>query len=215
MVLGVAPGPQGVAAGIVAVESWRPDPAHADDWPDPRHLIRWVERAQGDSAGMVSRVAEVAEDAERFGSVTIVLVADGVGRPLVDMLRARTSAAVKVVSFRSGEHDPPPEFRVRRVPAVDVASSLELVLKSGRMTYEPKCPGQDLLKADLAGEVPEVIPAERALALAAGLAVWWAERPRSGAAHLGRWQRRLLVEQGLLAPVAFESLRRPGSPQPG
>ena len=174
---------------------------HADDWPDPRHLVRWVEFVQAFPAANMGRVAEVAAAAEMFGAATIVLAADEVGRPVVDMLRARTSTAVRAVSFRSGEQDPAPEFKVRRVPAIDVAASLELVLRSGRLTYEPRCPGKDLLKAELA-EVPAVIPAERALTMAAALALWWAERPRSGAAHIGHWQRRQLVEQGLLAPGA-------------
>ena len=201
MVVGVAPGPRGASAGIVAIESWRPDPMHADDWPDPRHLVRWVEFVQAFPAANMGRVAEVAAAAEMFGAVTIVLAADEVGRPVVDMLKARTAAPVRAVSFKSADDGPPIAFRVVRAPVVDVASSLVLVLRSGRLTYEPKCPNQNLLKAELA-EVPAVITAERALTTAAALALWWAESPRLGAAHIGHRQRRQLVEQGLLAPGA-------------
>ena len=158
-----------------------------------RHRIRWIERVPlGTLYGaVVERIAAVAEGAREWGSTMLVLDATGVGRPVVDLLKQRTSVPIRAVTFTSGSHETQPEFDVHRVPKVDLVTSLEAVLQARRIECAPDVLLQDDLAAELStfdfsmsgtghASFEAASGSHDDLVCALMLAVWWAERPNLG-----------------------------------
>lgn len=193
---------------IVMLDTYRPPQTHADDWPEVRHRVRWIERVPLGTqyTAVVERIAVVAEAAQGWGYATIVLDSTGVGRPVVDMLKRRTSVPLRAITFTSGEHEVHPSYNVHRVPKVDLVTALETVLQGRRLEVVPDCP----LQAELAAELGAFDFAMSArghatfeaqsgshddLVMALCLAVWWGERPDAVEAWI-EFQRRRLTREG-------------------
>jgi hypothetical protein len=206
--LGVDIGQASDPSALILLESYRPTPTDSNEWLPVRHRIGWIERVPlGTLYGqVVERIATVAESARAWGSPIIVLDATGVGRPIVDMLKARTTVQLRAVTFTAGEHEVQPQFDVFRVPKVDLVTSLETVLQSRRLECAPDVP----LQEDLTGELSifDFTIGERGratfeaasgshddLVCALMLAVWWAERPNPAAIFHQVTQMRLAERQ--------------------
>lgn len=188
--VGVDLGQSADYTAIVMLETYRPDRLRPKEFPDVRHRIRWIERVPLGTqyTAVVDRIATVAEAAQGWGHTTIVLDATGVGRPVVDMLKRRTSVLLRAVTFTSGEHETRTEFNVHRVPKIDLVTSLEAVLQTRRLEVVPDAPLQAELAAELAafdfsinGRGHASFEAQAGnnddLVAALMLAVFWNERP--------------------------------------
>src|ERR1700683_1680724 len=93
---------------VVAVECYRPERvAPRDPRPEVRHRIRWIERVPlgTDYPRVVDKIASIAETAQASGfrNTTIVLDSTGVGEPVKDMLRRRTSISLRAITFTGAE----------------------------------------------------------------------------------------------------------------
>ena len=191
-------------SAIVMLETFRPDPLRPKEVPDLRHRIRWIERVPLGTmyTQIVRRIAVVAEAAQNWGHTAVVLDAAGVGRPIFDMLKRRTSVPLRAVTFTSGEQETQPEYNVFRVPKIDLVTSLEAVLQSRRLEVVPDCPLQAELAAEL-GAFDFAISARGHatfdaqsgshddLVMALCLAIWWGERPNALDAWLQVSRERL------------------------
>jgi hypothetical protein len=136
---------------IVVVETYRDEPEHVDDKPEKQHQIRWLEKvALGTSyLQVVERIAVVAERCHLLGSSMLVVDATGVGRPVVDMLRKRTTTPLRAVTFTGGDREKKTDAYSSRVPKRDLVTALEVVLQSRRLHVVPDCPLQEDLAAEL------------------------------------------------------------------
>ena len=203
--VGVDIGQQADPTAIVMVDTYRPEPTAPKEWPDVRHCVRWIERVPlGTLYGaVVERVAVVAEAAQTWGSTMIVLDATGVGRPVWDMLRARTGVAIRAVVFTAAEAETQPEYNVHRVPNRDLVTSVEVVLQRRCLEVVPDCPLQADLNAELAAfdfsisartghdRYEAAAGSHDDLVMALGLALWWAERPSPVDAWVEACRRRV------------------------
>jgi hypothetical protein len=171
-----------------------------------RHRVRWVERVPLGThyTSVVERIAVVAEAAQGWGHTTIVLDSTGVGRPIVDMLKRRTSISLHAVTFTSGEHEVQPAYNTHRVPKVDLVTSLETVLQSRRLEVVPDCPLQPELAAELSAFDFALSARGHAtfdaqsgshddLVMALCLAVWWLAKPDPIEAWIEAQRRRLAL----------------------
>jgi hypothetical protein len=196
-VVGVDVGQRVDPTAIVALETWRPAPAFVDDRPSLQHRIVWMARLPLGTfyQDIVEQVARVAEAARERGQTTIVLDATGVGRPVVDMLRARTGIALRNITFTAGEkavQDGPFDWHV---PKTELVTALAVVLESYRILPADDCPLVADLQAELStfdrrisGSGHTTYDASSGnhddLVAAAALACWWAERPNVGQGYM-------------------------------
>jgi hypothetical protein len=136
---------------IIVVETYRPEPEHVDDKPEKHHQIRWIEKvALGTSyLQVVERIAVVAERCVLIGHPVMIVDATGVGRPVVDMLRKRTSTSLRAITFTGGDKEKKTDAYSTRVPKRDLVTALEVVLQSRRLHVVPDCPLQEDLAAEL------------------------------------------------------------------
>lgn len=205
LTLGVDIGQQTDPTALVLVETYRPEPTHPKDWSEQRHRVSWVERVPlGTLYGaVVERIAVVAETAQTRGSVMIVLDGTGVGRPVVDLLRKRTSVPLRAVIFTGGETETRDGPYTWHAPKRDLVTALEVVLQSRRLEVRPDCPLQPDLEAELSAFDFSINARGREsyeaasgthddLVLALALAIWWAERRGQGAAFAEMWAQRAL-----------------------
>lgn len=185
---------------IVVIETYRPEREHIDDRPERQHQIRWIEKVPLGTSyeRVVERIAVVAERCVLIGHPVLVVDATGVGRPVVDMLRARSSASVRAVTFTGGDKEKKVSAYATRVPKRDLVTALEVVLQARRLHVVPDCPLQDDLAAELGSF--EVNLSARGhdtydgasgkhddLVSALMLAAWWGERGGQGDAFIEAW----------------------------
>ncbi len=186
---------------IIVVETYRNDRERIDDHPERQHQVRWIEKVPlGTSYDrVVERIAVVAERCVLIGHPTVVLDATGVGRAVVDMLRKRSTASLRAVTFTGGDKEKTVGPYSIRVPKRDLVTALEVVLQARRLHVVPDCPLQDDLAAELGSF--EVNLSARGhdtydgasgkhddLVSALMLAVWHAERGSQGDAFVEVWR---------------------------
>ena len=218
LALGVDLGQAQDPSALVAVQSYRPEPTHAGDWPEPRYLIRWVERIPlgTDYPGVVQRIATTGAAAHTWGSTVIVLDGTGVGRPVVDLLRRATSLPVRAVVFTAGDHEAQPEYAVHRVPKRDLVTSLEVVLQTRRLEVVPDCPLQQELAQELGAfdfslnaRGHDTYEASRGshddLVAALALALWWLARQARSDGWLA-WEARRAADPARYGPRLGDQL---------
>jgi hypothetical protein len=187
---------------IIVAETYRPEKQHPDDRPEKQHLIRWVEKVPLGTSYLqvVDRIGTVAEAAALFASPTIVVDATGVGRPVVDMLRKRTTISLRPVTFTAGDREKKVDAYSTRVPKRDLVTALEVVLQSRRLHVVRDCPLQQDLRAELgAFEVnlnarghdtyDGATGKHDDLVMALCLALWSAERGSEGEAWIEHWRQ--------------------------
>lgn len=174
---------------IIVLESGRPEPTHAKDIPELRHIVRHIEKIQLGTSYLqvVERIATIGEYSQSLGHPVIVLDATGVGRPIVDMLRKRTPISLRAVTFTGGDSESHTDAYAFRVPKRDLVTSLEVVLQSRRLDVVPDCPLQQDLRAELGAfqfnvsarghdTYDAVSGSHDDLVSALMLSLWWAER---------------------------------------
>jgi hypothetical protein len=189
---------------ITVADAYVPEPADVDDHPEYELMIRWLEKVPlGTSyVAVVERIATVAEQAAMFGPTMIVLDATGVGRPLVDMLRRRTSVSMRAVTFTAGRfadeaHHDPYNYRV---PKRDLVTALEVLLQGRRIHAVPGLPLAEDMRAELGAFEVGISTGGRDsyeaasgshddIVMALALAAWCAGRP-GGAGWIQHYQNR-------------------------
>jgi hypothetical protein len=191
---------------IIVVESYLPEPERTEDRPEIQHQIRWIEKVPLGTSYLqvVERITVVAERCVFIGHPTMVVDATGVGRPVVDMLRKRSKASLRAVTFTGGDKEKKSDAYSSRVPKRDLVTALEVVLQSRRLHVVPDCPLQEDLAAEL--QSFEVNLNARGhdtydgasgkhddLVSALMLALWYAER--HGGMGWGEMYRRLAARQ--------------------
>lgn len=194
---------------IVVTEVYRNERERPDDHPERQHQVRWMEKVPlGTSYLQVTeRIATVAEYAHQIGSTTIVMDATGVGRPVVDMLRARTTTPLRAVTFTGADAATQPDAYSHRVPKRDLVTALEVVLQSRRLHVVPDCPLQEDLRAELGSfEVNVNARGHDTYDASTGkhddmvsalmLAVWWGERGTGGDSFVEYWRQAAGAERG-------------------
>ena len=207
MFVGADIGKSSDPTAIVAVEVFRPERVTPRDrWPQVRHRIRWIERVPlgTDYPRVVNKIASVAEAAQAngWGNVAIVLDSTGVGEPVKDMLRHRTSIQLRAITFTGAEKATQAGTFDWNVPKIDLVTALEVVMQTRRLECVPDCPLQQDLSAELStfdfsisdrGHASFEASAGKHddLVLALCLAVWWGERPDQGAAYVEFVRQRL------------------------
>jgi len=186
---------------IIVLETGRYAPKFVDDTPEKQHHVRWIEKvALGTSyLQVVERIALVAERCELLGPAVIVVDSTGVGRPVTDMLRKRTTTPLRAVTFTGADKVKQSDAYSYKVPKRDLVVALEVVLQSRRLHVVPDCPLQEDLRAELGAF--EVNLNARGhdtydgssgkhddLVSALSLATWWAERGGQGQAFIEAWR---------------------------
>jgi hypothetical protein len=161
---------------------------------DVRHLERFPLGASYPKivAAVVDRAAALPWPG--YSDITPQLVVDGtgVGRPIIDLLRAAQPRAAIVPCTISGGnaavHDATTGYW--NVPKRDLASTLAVLLQSARLHVAPALPDAAVLMQELLNFKVKITAAAHDtygawregqhddLVLAAALAVWWSERPR-------------------------------------
>jgi len=138
-------------SGIVVVSSYVPEPTHVDDRPEMRHRVRWVEKIPLGTGypAVVERIVTVAEAAAYHGPPVIVLDATGVGRPILDMLRQRTSISIRAVTYTGAAKESQTDAYSYRVPKRDLMATLELVLERDLIETVPDLPLAEDLEAEI------------------------------------------------------------------
>jgi len=186
---------------IVVVETGRYEAQFVDDVPEKQHHIRWIEKVPlGTSySQVVERIALVAERCELLGPAVIVVDSTGVGRPVVDMLRKRTTTPLRAVTFTGADKVKQSDAYTYKVPKRDLVTALEVVLQSRRLHVVPDCPLQEDLRAELgAFEVnlnarghdsyDGATGKHDDLVSALSLAIWWAERRGGAEGFIEYWR---------------------------
>ena len=185
---------------VIAVECYRPERlSPREPWPEVRHRIRWIERVPlgTDYPRVVDKIASIAETAQAngWGNVAIVLDSTGVGEPVKDMLRRRTSISLRAITFTGAEKATKVGPYDWNVPKRDLVCALEVVMQTRRVECVPDCPLQQDLNAELSTFDFSISDRGHAsfeassgnhddLVLALALAVYWGERPDVGAAYV-------------------------------
>jgi hypothetical protein len=151
IILGVDVGQAVDPTAIVALDSYVPEPMHIDDRPEKHHLIRWLEKIPLGThyEQVVNRIVAIGEDASSIDHTRIVIDATGVGRPIVDMLRARTRTSVLAVTFTGGASETETDPYTSRVPKRDLVTALEVVLQGRRLHAVPGLSLVEDLRAEL------------------------------------------------------------------
>lgn len=186
---------------IVVIETFFPEKLNAEDRPEKQHQIRWIEKIPLGTSylSVVDRIATVAEAASVISSPIMILDATGVGRPVFDMLRQRTSISLRAVTFTGADKLKKTGTYSYKVPKRDLVTALEVVLQSRRLHAIPACPLQEDLRAELGSF--EVNLSDRGhdtydgasgkhddLVSALALAVWWAERKGAASGFVEYWK---------------------------
>ena len=186
---------------IVLAESYRPEQIYVDSIPDAEMLVRWIERVPlGTSySEVVDRIARVGEAAQVYGNVTTVLDATGVGRPVVEMLKRRSSIPLRAVTFSAGSVVTKTDPYSYVVPKRDLVTALEVLLQGRRIHVTPDLAlAQDMRAELMAFEVGVSARGHDAyeaasghhddLVMALALCAWWAGQPSSGQTFLDYWR---------------------------
>lgn len=201
MTVGVDVGQSVDPTAIIVLDSFVPEPQHIDDDPGTHHMIRWAEKVPlGTSYNqVVERIAVVAEQANEYARALIAIDATGVGRPVVDMLRKRTSIQMRAITFTGASAETRTGAYGFRVPKRDLVTALEVVLQERRLHAVPDLPLIEDLQAELA--TFEVNISARGhntfdaasgkhddLVMALCLAIWSASRHGEGQAFMTAWR---------------------------
>ena len=155
------------------------------------HLVHLERFALGTPyPDIVASVKALMARPEIQDQAELVADATGVGRPVVDMLRAAGVRPLTSVSIHGGD-SVTEEKREVRLPKRDLVATLQVLLQEGRMRMAEGLAGLDLLKAELQAFKAQInlktghdtYEAWRErdhddLVLALALACWRAERPR-------------------------------------
>lgn len=190
---------------IIVVERYTPTAEDAGDQPRQEFSIRYVDRVPLGTpyTDVVEHIAQVSELAESSAgrSVTTVVDATGVGKPIVDMLRRRLRMPLRAVTFTAAIDEVNPEPHTWRVPKRDLVQALEVVLQERRLHHAPGVWHLEDLRAEL--QAFEVNISKRGrdsyeaagghhddLVMALALAIWWGSRKGQGSAFLEAWRRR-------------------------
>jgi len=201
IVIGVDIGQVSDPTAIVVTEVGRPEKQHPDDRPEKQHLIRWIERVPlgTNYSVVVDRIAAIADQAAGFGHPTIVIDGTGVGRAIHDLLRSRTGASIRSITFTAGAGEKQVGPYSLKVPKRDLLAALEVVLQTKRVLAIPDCP----LQADLNAELHSVNFATGAnghttydaasgrhddLVSAMSLAIYWGERRGGAEGFIEYWR---------------------------
>jgi len=209
MFIGADIGKSADPTAIIAVECYRPERLNPrEPWPEVSHRIRWIERVPlgTDYPRVVDKIASIAEAAQAngYGNTTILLDATGVGRPVVDMLRRRTSIALRAITFTGAEKASRAGSYEWNVPKIDLVTALEVVMQTRRLECVPDCPLQQDLGAELSTFDFSISDRGHAsyeaasgnhddLVMALCLAVWWGERGSPGDAYVEFVRQRQLA----------------------
>ena len=120
---------------------------------EPHFHLRYVERFPLGTPypDVVERVRHVTEELKKTASGRLSLVVDktGVGAPVVDMLKeAKLGVRLVSVTITGGAevHEDGLQFTV---PKRDLASTLQVLLQSGRLKFAARLPFRDVLEREL------------------------------------------------------------------
>src|SRR5262249_24685629 len=137
---------------------------------------------------VVAHVAELMASEALAGHTDLVVDATGVGRPVVDLLRAAKLQPIPVVVHGGGETTVDANG-FRRVPKRELVSTAQVALQDARLKFARTLPNinvllEELLKFEvrITDGGADTYGAWRAgahddLVFALALAVWWNERP--------------------------------------
>lgn len=221
LTLGVDIGQAADPTAMVVVESARTSPHHRRERPQRLHVVRHIEKVPLGTPypRVVERIASLAERAALEARVVIVLDATGVGRAVVDLLRAATSLPVRAVTITAGSQATDDGPYSTKVPKRDLIAALEVAMQTRRLIVAPGL----LLAEDLRDELASFTFAlsERGhdsyeaasgthddLVLALSLAVWRAEHGGQGQTFVDAW-RTLAERQGIELPPHRPHALRP------
>jgi hypothetical protein len=171
------------------------------------HVVRFVETLPLGTPypDVVERIVAVDARCRLDGETTAVVDASGVGKPIVDMLRARIPGGVRAVVISGGQTVTNPGPYEYVVPKRDIISSIEVPLQTHRLLVLRGLQGADDLRSELQSFAVAI--SERGhdtyearsghkddLVLACALCLWYAERrlahPRRGwTMRSSRWRR--------------------------
>jgi len=162
---------------------------------DFRHLERWPLGTSYPAivAAVVARCAALPQPSRHDITPQLVVDSTGVGRPIVDLLRAAQPRAdlvpVTITGGAAASYDEASGYW--HTPKRDLASTLAVLLQSGRLNVAPALPDAAVLQQELLGFKVKISAAtgndsysawrenqHDDLVLAAALACWWSERPR-------------------------------------
>lgn len=176
--------------------------------PPKRYRIRWLARVPLGTSynSVVEMIATVGEAAAHISEPTLMVDASGVGQPVIDMLRARTSLPLRAVTLTAGEAASQVGAYSWHLPKRDLVTSLEVVLQSRSLEVVPDCPLQADLQAELAnfdfrigdsGHTSFEAASGHSddLVVSVALACWWLSRPSQGSAFLEMWTQLAILDQ--------------------
>ena len=200
--------------------------------PEPLYHLRHLERPPLGTSypAIVARVRSVLASAPLAGNTTLIADKTGVGRPVMDMLRAsglRASLIPVTITGGATVGRDPDGGGGWHVPKRDLASALAVVMQSGRLKVVPGLPlGQTLIDELLnfkvkisasghdsyaAGGMADWRDgAHDDLVLSVALAIWHASRRDGGRAQLqGLRQRAERRRELIFAREAQADVGRP------
>jgi len=175
-------------------ELWSDDTEKTVKHYDIRHLERFPLGTSYPSivACVVDRCAALPRPGYSDIAPQLVVDATGVGRPVVDLLRAAQPRAdivpVNITGGNAAAHDATTGYW--NVPKRDLASTLAVLLQSARLNVAPALPDAAVLQQELLNFKVKITAAAHDtygawregqhddLVLATALATWWSERPQ-------------------------------------
>lgn len=141
------------STAIVVDEVYRPtDITQPKLWLPLRHRLRWIQRVPLHTTyqEIVEQIAVVAEAAATWGPAMVALDATGVGRPVVDMLRARCSVPLRAITLTGGSKVVVEGYEMS-APKRDVVVALECIVTGHHFESVPDCPMQQDMITELTG----------------------------------------------------------------
>ncbi len=171
--------------------------AVVEERPSGTHLVRHLERVRGVTyPRIVQRIAELVRSLPSHADLAVD--ATGVGRPVVDMLRAaRIPAHLYAITITGGGSVTRSGLEWR-VPKRDLASTIAILLQTGRLRIAPSLQEAGNLERELqAFRVKVSVDGHDSyeawrendhddLVLAVAMAVWLNEKGRNGWLRLAR-----------------------------
>ena len=183
----------------IIVNQWTPvslpgefadEPPHFSHWEHQfRHIQRFALKTPYPT--MVEQTGQLLAAVQPKGRVRLIIDHTGVGRPVVDMFRqARFGVPIHAITITAGQNAKRDEHHPAdwTVPKKDLVGALQAQFHQGRIGIARGLPGADVLTKELTSFRMKLTTSANLtfeawrdgdhddLVLAAGLAVWGAER---------------------------------------